>query len=990
MTDHTKEGTQASIHHRSNFDPHSRCIDNNEMKGIVHQDRPFDISVVVTAHREGRIAHRTMRSLYASIEYAEERGASIEVVVVMDRPDQATKDCFLGCHGQEIAKNTIVQMVDFGDPGLSRNHGVQCSRGTYVAILDADDLFGKTWLHKSLLYFENYEENIILHPRYQVVFGEKHHIFQQISVTEENFKAANLFENNYWDSQCIAKKEVFLKCPYQCTSGEWSGFGYEDWHFNCETLASGINHYVCPETVTFKRAKKPNYSILFAHSQRGLTRPTRLFDPKAIALMQVVQVVKDHEVPPEPSQIKESALNRLRQFLDPLIFHTFKTFPELYRLYARLRRRLSTERNLPDWLIAEWKEIHSIEPQLFPQASLIQNILIYEVPDSSLPLYYKELCRLTGENVSHVFLVPWLQTGGADLVALNYIRALVTNNLARGIVVIATENQDSSWASRLPVETRFIDFGKLCFSLRFEEQKLLLAKFLLQFAPRVIHNINSMLGFAVFEAYGKALSTYSNLYASTFCADIDEEGRSVGYAFSHLTECFDYLKAVTSDNKQFLRHLRQMYLFEKSKLYTHYQPIKNTPRRSWKAVPHKQTLDVLWAGRLDRQKRPDLLIGIARTSRHLPFKFHVYGSALLDRDSFTDKLSALTNLEYCGPYDEFASLHAENFDVFLYTSQWDGLPNVLLEAAASQIPIIASDVGGISELITHGETGFLVSPFDAIDEFVKWLTLLSNNESLRKDIANNAYELVSSRHSWANFTKLIKEIPDYCSFDLNDIWNDGLPSEVEFWRNYLHTRGGSCHAEKEFQFRFDPEAPLQEWACELLPTGSEAVRILDVGAGPATWLGKKVAGRKVEIVAIDPLGDVYNKLMAEDGVPSPSAVTITCAAEDVLKHFESSSFDLVFARNSIDHARDAFLALENVFKMVRPGGALLLVHKMQEGRNQSYLGLHQWDFILRSGELFISNHFQEQSVLALSGGTFRTTYCKIEGDWIFSAYRRVC
>jgi SAM-dependent methyltransferase len=224
--------------------------------------------------------------------------------------------------------------------------------------------------------------------------------------------------------------------------------------------------------------------------------------------------------------------------------------------------------------------------------------------------------------------------------------------------------------------------------------------------------------------------------------------------------------------------------------------------------------------------------------------------------------------------------------------------------------------------------------------------------------------------------------------DTAGAWQEALPSEAAFWKDYLRTRGASCRAQKEFAFRFDPAAPLQRWAEELLPAGGGPLRILDVGAGPATWLGKRCAGRTLEIVPVDPLADAYHRLMAEEGVAAP-APTIACEAEELRERFGASSFDLVFARNSIDHARDAFRALSQMFALVRPGGALLLVHALEEGRREFYAGLHQWDFVMRGGELFIGDRAREKRVLALSDGAgWAQIYCRLEGGACWAAYRR--
>ena len=210
------------------------------------------------------------------------------------------------------------------------------------------------------------------------------------------------------------------------------------------------------------------------------------------------------------------------------------------------------ESRIPTWLIDEWREMHAIEPQLFPEKWLIENIPFYHIPTSRIVEPYLELCKLYGKSVSHVLLIPWIEKGGADIVTINYINTLVNYNLANGITVISTLNADSPWAEKLPEKVRFIEFGRIYSQLSEDEQEKLLTRLFLQMAPKVIHNINSELGYKIFVKYGQALSHISNLYVCSFCADITQEGKHVGYSFWYLAECFDYLKAVAVDNQTFL------------------------------------------------------------------------------------------------------------------------------------------------------------------------------------------------------------------------------------------------------------------------------------------------------------------------------------------------------------------------------------------------------------------------------------------------------
>ncbi|MBA4374169.1 MAG: hypothetical protein C0402_15065 [Thermodesulfovibrio sp.] len=238
-----------------------------------------DISVVITAHHEGRLAHHTLRSIFRAKRYASERGLSLETIVVLDRPNPETKDYF-SFYGDEILKVS----GDFGDPGLSRNFGIRHASGRYVSIIDADNLIAGNWLYDAYQYLEAREEPVIAHPEYQLFFENESLVFRQISSTDPEFSVSNIIEYNYWDTVCVAKREIFLRHPYEVTTGG-PGFGFEDWHWNCQTLADGIKHHVVPGTVHFMRMKKSGSNFAHHVGTSRIIRPSRLFEPDTFSRM---------------------------------------------------------------------------------------------------------------------------------------------------------------------------------------------------------------------------------------------------------------------------------------------------------------------------------------------------------------------------------------------------------------------------------------------------------------------------------------------------------------------------------------------------------------------------------------------------------------------------------------------------------------------------------------------------------------------------------
>lgn len=69
-------------------------------------------------------------------------------------------------------------------------------------------------------------------------------------------------------------------------------------------------------------------------------------------------------------------------------------------------------------------------------------------------------------------------------------------------------------------------------------------------------------------------------------------------------------------------------------------------------------------------------------------------------------------------------------DIFALFSAYEGLPLTIIEAMLAGVPVVASDVGGVGEMVVHGETGYLVQGTD-IGPAVEQIKELADNEELR-------------------------------------------------------------------------------------------------------------------------------------------------------------------------------------------------------------------------------------------------------------------
>ena len=105
-----------------------------------------------------------------------------------------------------------------------------------------------------------------------------------------------------------------------------------------------------------------------------------------------------------------------------------------------------------------------------------------------------------------------------------------------------------------------------------------------------------------------------------------------------------------------------------------------------------------------------------------------------DEPNFVAEMSRLVGpqadkIEFLGQREDVSAL-LEASSIFVLSSRFEGLPLSIIEAMSKGLPIVASNVGGIPELVEHGVNGFLVPPGDA-SEMALCMNQLSADRALR-------------------------------------------------------------------------------------------------------------------------------------------------------------------------------------------------------------------------------------------------------------------
>jgi len=154
---------------------------------------------------------------------------------------------------------------------------------------------------------------------------------------------------------------------------------------------------------------------------------------------------------------------------------------------------------------------------------------------------------------------------------------------------------------------------------------------------------------------------------------------------------------------------------------------------------------VVGAGRLDRQKNFPLLIkAFAQFYKDYPdYTLTIYGEGTLREELEALAASLLPKDAYRLPGNTTELLERiKDAAMFVLSSDYEGMPNVVIEAMAAGLPVIATDcpAGGPAELIDNGENGLLV-PVGDVDKLCLAMQRVAADEALAEKIGHNAIDI---------------------------------------------------------------------------------------------------------------------------------------------------------------------------------------------------------------------------------------------------------
>jgi glycosyltransferase involved in cell wall biosynthesis len=327
-----------------------------------------------------------------------------------------------------------------------------------------------------------------------------------------------------------------------------------------------------------------------------------------------------------------------------------------------------------------------------------------------------------------ILALPYIIVGGAERLLSGLCSYLVARNWR--IVVVTTMNQDSSFGNSIDwFKTATSEVYMLRNFLEEDEKIDFLEYLIASRKPKYILNAGSTL---IYEQLPKIKKNYPSICTVDLLFNLLGHTQShakykkfIDFALAENQEVYDWYH---NDVNWQINQIRKLSSgVDLNKL----QPSARPKNLVEKYSVSEDSLVIGYSGRLSFEKSPDLFVEIAKLSVNIPNIFFIMTGVGPMNDEICKliaKLPKKIKFIYAGlvdNVDEYLGL----YDILILPSRTDGRPLVVMEALACGVPVIASNIGALPDLIEDGVNGYLLPALD-IQRFADCIARLVNDKLL--------------------------------------------------------------------------------------------------------------------------------------------------------------------------------------------------------------------------------------------------------------------
>ena len=712
----------------------------------------MDIALNITLHNEGDLLYKTFQSIALNVKALKEEYPKLKVQanVSLDRPDDYTKQFFAKSKHflAEVVDELRHYTVDFGDLSLSRNYLINkalASKVEYIQVYDGDDLFSIKYLLRMYQLAIKAGKPVVIEPEFVLDMDEWSGLCRTCSIrkllasNDPHQLATNMYANNLYQSQIFVSSSIFEKIKYTPGDGRYR---YEDYHILIEMIASGYDISVAPSTMILYRRKLTGSLLTSSNLNRRLClAPSRFFSPRVFSSLNhrnfeemqelsaqldapVITNRQSEDNADQYIKIHHSSIKNVLLYGKRLLIETIRSAKHIgrsrknqKRLNTRELKELNLERlskaGFNQEMFNDIKKLNKIEPlATYDTAGFINLLPIYTaIQSSGLNDIYYRLCSLPDiEQTTDLLLTPHLTRGGADKAMVELCQALSEHD--RRVLVIGTNAGDKNlWRDRLnelPGAT-FLERDEYfpLDQIGDKDLEIMLLR-MIQNWPKLerLTVMNSGVGYNLINEWYDEIKRHTQIIIHDWCYGINDCGLT--FETTILSKVYRYIDCLITDGGGYKKQLMEINGWDGQKIKPIALPIAPVEMKQDYTIKHH----IMYAGRFSAQKRLDLILASHRELAERGIQLDIYGSPDQDDKLYDGKdmklVEQINNAHYLGTFNGFRELPIDQVDMLILPTQFEGLPNIVLEALKANLFVIVGKCGSLPEVIEDGKNGFLV------------------------------------------------------------------------------------------------------------------------------------------------------------------------------------------------------------------------------------------------------------------------------------------
>lgn len=632
---HEAHARHRLLHHK--IRAHSpEVYDNKKITQLKAEWRPA-VSIIIPFYNGHKYLRETLDSVYAQTI------RDYEIIIVNDGSDDADAQKLLhelrAESGNSDVPLRIINCEHRGAPA-TRNAGAQAAKSEFIFFLDADDLLSPTALEKLILA-------AAANPTVSYFYSSVRHFGAINGIASDPFDPERLKRENFLTVSCLIRTAVYLDVGGM---DEALLDNYEDYDFWLRMLSMGhIGMHVAEVLFHYRRHN---------HGYRAAL---------------------------EKSSSPEAMYERLRA-RHPVLFDGPEPDRSNWRLVTS--SPVDTER----------KQIEDLFRKVQP-ATLLHDS--YRRP--CLPNMF-DPAKWTKRAPRILYLVPFFVYGGAEQVDLEVLRGF--RDAGFEVTLVACEDADHTWQSRFE---EIVSDAFVLQNLASDKttRNSIIDYLMLSRSIDLVFIRNTSYGYNLCERWKQISETVAFVDLLHLHASGEDWVRHSAVYHDLLAHRF----VITNDLKFYAEKTYHLSDEKFEVIYNgidtaEFVPVEEFSKKSAEiraALGLRMDAPVVaYCGRVASQKDP--LRWVRVVSKVLQKRPDIQPVVIGDGDLLKDMQSEAARLGISDKF-HFLGYRADikqilpALDVLLMTSRYEGLPQVILEALASGVPIVSTDVGGIRECV---------------------------------------------------------------------------------------------------------------------------------------------------------------------------------------------------------------------------------------------------------------------------------------------------